>query len=290
MFPVGNQGIASSYVGESIARGTPEFCCEQEEIRMRIYAIVTILILMATNASADRVLGDLDGSGKVDFEDFLIFAGNFGKEGDIFNPDEPVGSPTDTIRITVHDTVQITNSETVSILPNGETVESLGQGKLWTDTEDWFSKEPFTASFRAGDFDFTLINFHAIIGSSENEIRTEGALIDDVYQAIQDEDPLENDVIVLGNFNLAPEDLGMVQMNGLLTPLIKGDTKTTVTASSLVDNIWLPSASSIEYTGRYGVDRFDQTVYGDDDEAATMAVSDHRPVWARFATSREDDD
>ena len=45
-----------------------------------------------------------------------------------------------------------------------------------------------------------------------------------------------------------------------------------------------------EYTGQNGVDDFDVTVFDNDDRAASLAVSDHRPVWATFVTDEVDDD
>ena len=37
-----------------------------------------------------------------------------------------------------------------------------------------------------------------------------------------------------------------------------------------------------EYLGSSGIDKFDETDFGNDDKAANLAVSDHRPVWALF--------
>ena len=34
---------------------------------------------------------------------------------------------------------------------------------------------------------------------------------------------------------------------------------------------------------------FDETDFGNDDKAANLAVSDHRPVWAVFSIDRDDD-
>ena len=38
------------------------------------------------------------------------------------------------------------------------------------------------------------------------------------------------------------------------------------------------------------MDDFDVTVFGNDDRAASLAVSDHRPIWARFRIDLPDDD
>ncbi len=36
------------------------------------------------------------------------------------------------------------------------------------------------------------------------------------------------------------------------------------------------------------MDRFDETDFHNDDEAASLAVSDHRPIWASFYVDKED--
>ena len=45
----------------------------------------------------------------------------------------------------------------------------------------------------------------------------------------------------------------------------------------------------MEYTGEHGIERFDEIDFGNDDEAANLAVSDHRPVWAKFYANVDDD-
>ena len=41
-----------------------------------------LLVVLSGSVGAERVPGDIDGSGKVDFQDFLVLAKNFGKSGD----------------------------------------------------------------------------------------------------------------------------------------------------------------------------------------------------------------
>jgi hypothetical protein len=45
-----------------------------------------------------------------------------------------------------------------------------------------------------------------------------------------------------------------------------------------------------EYTGRHGVDRFDERLFGDYDYVASKACSDHRPVWIVLRIPERDDD
>ncbi len=71
--------------------------------------------------------------------------------------------------------------------------------------------------------------------------------------------------------------------------LFSNPKKSHIKDTSLYDNIWLQSDHVGEYTGVSGIDRFDETDFGNDDDAANLAVSDHRPVWAEFETSADDD-
>ena len=57
----------------------------------------------------------------------------------------------------------------------------------------------------------------------------------------------------------------------------------------LYDNIWFQSQYTQEYTDQFVVMKFDETDFGNDDRAASLAVSDHRPLWAIFDIRNDDD-
>ena len=137
-----------------------------------------------------------------------------------------------------------------------------------------------------------MITIHSIYGDTKAERRAEAELLDEVYAAVQDADPLEQDVILLGDFNLPPEDAAFADITAILEPLITGTRYTTISenAKSLYDNFWFDPAFVTEYTGQNGVDDFDVTVFDNDDRAASLAVSDHRPIWATFRMDLGDDD
>ena len=65
--------------------------------------------------------------------------------------------------------------------------------------------------------------------------------------------------------------------------------KSHIRDSSLYDNIFFQMDAVTEYLDRSGIDKFDETDFGNDDKAANLAVSDHRPVWAVFSIDRDDD-
>ena len=72
-------------------------------------------------------------------------------------------------------------------------------------------REPFFAKFKAGNFDFYVISIHIIWGDSVTERRAEVLLLDDVYLSVQNMDA-ENDIILMGDFNLSPTDKGFVEL------------------------------------------------------------------------------
>jgi deoxyribonuclease-1-like protein len=141
-----------------------------------------------------------------------------------------------------------------------------------------------------GAFDFTLITIHVLFGDGVGGRRAETLLLDDVYRDIQDDDPDEQDVILLGDFNLPPEDSGMAEVDFALDPMFTGNVRTTISDASLYDNFWWDSQFVTEWTGEAGIDHFDEAVFGNDDTAASLAVSDHRPIWVTFVTGLPDDD
>ena len=58
--------------------------------------------------SLQRNPADIDGSGLVDFDDFFLFAQNFGKTGAPFDP-----SARDTVLQVIRDTIEIVRTDTV---------------------------------------------------------------------------------------------------------------------------------------------------------------------------------
>jgi hypothetical protein len=66
---------------------------------------VLFVIFLPHILFAQRLSGDLDGNGAVNFADFLVFASNFGKMGEAFDP-----ASKDTVFVVVTDTVFVTDS------------------------------------------------------------------------------------------------------------------------------------------------------------------------------------
>ena len=73
-----------------------------------VVVLISVCFFAVVVYSADRNPADLDGSGRVDFADFVIFAENFGKTG---APFDPAARDTTIIREVIRDTILITGGE-----------------------------------------------------------------------------------------------------------------------------------------------------------------------------------
>lgn len=205
-----------------------------------------------------------------------IMKNEFGKTYD-YEVSTPVGSAT--------------QKELYAFLYDTSLLRVVTPGKIFEDTT--FLRKPYYATFRSREFDFTVIVTHIIWGNSVTERRKEINRLAIVYQMIQDADPHENDIILVGDYNREPDDdLAWGPLRSLtgMINLFQLPEKSMIWDSNLYDNIWFQSHYVREYTLDRGIVHFDETDFGNDDKAASKAVSDHRPVWALFNTNGPDDD
>lgn len=182
--------------------------------------------------------------------------------------------------------------ERYAFLFDQQIVDVVEAGMVFPDPNDAFFREPYFASFKAGEFDFTAIAVHVLWGTSVAKRRREVQELANVYQTVQDINGAEQDVILLGDFNRNPDDelayQPLLQITGMLH-LFALPQKSHIKDSSLYDNIFFQSIHVTEYNNESGVDRFDETDFGNNDRAASLAVSDHRPVWCEFRIDKDDD-
>ena len=176
--------------------------------------------------------------------------------------------------------------------PSSVTVVAPGQVfDDGADGNDDFIRDPYFATFRAGSFDFTAIAVRVIWGKVEERQR-EIQNLAELYLNLQHADANENDVILLGDFNHNPDDgRAFAPLQSIPSMIYLFDLPLTshVEDASLHDNIFFQSGHTAEYTGECGIDKFDETDWANKDRAASQAVSDRRPVWARFWMHLDDD-
>ena len=176
--------------------------------------------------------------------------------------------------------------ELVSVVKRGELYPDAADGK------DDFSRDPYWATFRAGAFDFSVIAVHVIWGDAVGLRKAEVRALADVYRYVQKANGAEDDVLLLGDFNRNPDDTesyNRIMAIPSMIRLFELPQKSHIRDSSLYDNIFFQEDHVKEYLDISGIDRFDETDFGNDDRAANLAVSDHRPVWAVFRTDLDDD-
>ena len=167
----------------------------------------------------------------------------------------------------------------VSVVKDGEHYPDAADG------EDNFVRDPYWATFRAGKFDFSVIVVHVVWGDTVAGRRAEVMELAGVYEYVQQANGAEDDVLLVGDFNREPDDTiaySNLMVLPSMTQLFQLPQKSHIRDSGLYDNIFFQTDYVTEYLGSSGIDKFDETDFGNDDTAANLAVSDHRPVWAVF--------
>ena len=186
--------------------------------------------------------------------------------------------------------------ERYAFLYREDLVSVVSRGELYPDAADGkddFSRDPYWATFRAGEFDFSVIAVHVIWGDTVGPRKAEVKALAEVYEYVQEANGDEEDVLLVGDFNRNPNDAdaySRIMAIPSMTRLFELPQKSHIRDSSLYDNIFFQKDHVKEYLNRSGIDRFDETDFGNDDKAANLAVSDHRPVWAVFSVTQDDDD
>jgi hypothetical protein len=110
----------------------------------------------------------------------------------------------------------------------------------------------------------------------------------DVFRAARDfpcrvpqSDQMEDDIIMLGDFEADPQHLGRLARVPNLVAAVHG-AATTTRGTRLADNILFDCRATVEYTGRSGV--LDTIRELDLTPEEALEVSEHLPVWAEFSS------
>lgn len=93
--------------------------------------------------------------------------------------------------------------------------------------------------------------------------------------------PMEDDIIVLGDFNASTSQIAGVRWFPAQTAAIPNEWMTNTRLSKNYDNLVFDGRATVEYTGRSGVFAYQQLYQLSLDQA--LEVSDHCPVWGEFS-------
>ena len=175
-------------------------------------------------------------------------------------------------------------------------VKSIG---FYPEKNNEFIREPYGAMFKSNKFDFILVNNHLLFGDEKSDRQKEAKELSKVYSYFQNLDGKENDVFLLGDFNLPAYDESFKDLfkhKDKIFYSIDPSYKTTIGKSSLAnsyDNIFYSFNYSKEYTGRNGVYNYTDDYlkkYGSSRfSILRKEISDHLPVYIELENSKDDD-
>lgn len=152
---------------------------------------------------------------------------------------------------------------------------------------------PYCASFRAGRFDFVIVNAHIYFGRSDEvqfRAREIQALVDYVARQSRMSKAFDRDFFVMGDFNIP--DAGTRFFDALVSRGFKmpegmATLGTNFEATKTYDKIsWAPR-KSFSFTGRFNTIPFGDVLYSEPEtRGAKKEISDHRPLWAEFRVNK----
>jgi endonuclease/exonuclease/phosphatase family metal-dependent hydrolase len=184
------------------------------------------------------------------------------------------------------------NHERFVFLYDSDHVEEIGSAHLISYANAFaFNRIPFEDTFRAGQFDFTLVTCHLYYGegtAGHERRRRETQMLAD-YAKEQVASAKGKDVICLGDFN---ETVGRENLHYFTSfgwSELNHD-PTNLHSTEIYDNILIDKRHTTEYAGTAGSVHFDERLFNRNDKEAVEAVSDHRPAYADFVTTMADRD
>lgn len=161
-----------------------------------------------------------------------------------------------------------------------------------------FVRKPFIGVFKIRKFDCVVVSVHLKATGLNNQdlpkLQKEIDQVPHVVEAIEDHYPGEKDIIMLGDFNLAPdkEDFNCLRdrrysnciPDGHFTNISNNNLK----GSQTYDHIWISEQSKEIFTGYSGVVREGlSSPWIPNGWSWGGLISDHCPVWAEFYSNKD---
>jgi endonuclease/exonuclease/phosphatase family metal-dependent hydrolase len=160
-----------------------------------------------------------------------------------------------------------------------------------------FNRNPYIVGFKAGTFEFNLVNVHLYWNSFGLRRLEAKALSSWAKRRVNKSYPPNNDIILLGDFNMPKlheddEIFKEIKDNGLEIPKYKTEVSgTNLTGTMHYDELaFFPDKTRDDFTGKMGVFDFDKVLFPDlyqDNQENFFTymryyVADHRPLWFEF--------
>ena len=161
-----------------------------------------------------------------------------------------------------------------------------------THTGYQLHRMPYCASFRAGRFDFVIINAHIFYGSKkqdkaarEKEIKQ---LVDYIYKRtrVAKGKVIDPDFFVVGDFNIeahGDDFFKALVSKGFKMPNNMDTLRTNFQRTRTFDKIAWVNRRSFRFSGACNVVPFGEVLYQDvKPKGGKKEISDHLPLWAEF--------
>ncbi len=164
-----------------------------------------------------------------------------------------------------------------------------------------FNRNPFMASFRAGDFEFSIVNVHLYWSNIAIRRLETKALAKWAKKRVTQMGPPNNDIILIGDFNMPhvrPGDDIYDELAAYGLTLPKHTTNlvgTNLAGDNDYDQVaFFPSRTDEEFSGKMGVFDFDNALFKDLWSGSSKQqkrrffqyiryyIADHRLLWAEF--------
>lgn len=167
-------------------------------------------------------------------------------------------------------------------------------GDLYLPRFDWW-REPFMASFSAGNFDFVLLAAHAQWGTSAGRTAELKSLAEWVDLKKKEKACVDKDLIVVGDFNIdSSQQLAALTSKGLQMPsALKSQTYgTNLAQDKRYDQILHYPDFPQNFSNKAGIVDFytggTKDLFPNLEKAAfTFQMSDHLPLWMQINTDIE---
>jgi len=171
-------------------------------------------------------------------------------------------------------------------------------GEYENQHEDWW-RSPYMVSFRAGNFDFTVITAHVRWGSgATSRAKALQALADWVDDRRNDEHARNRDIIVMGDMNTGSRrstTYKALTSKGLMVPAAITNQKTNLGQTERFDHILHDPTNAERFTGKGGIIKFSYEdrvpLFGEamTEKRFTFQMSDHLPLWMAVDVWIEDE-
>jgi len=171
------------------------------------------------------------------------------------------------------------NHESYAFIFKESVVEALSSPTIQQDSV--FKRPPCYLLVKAAGFDFYVIDIHMSTRDDPKDQTAEANELAALYSRLQSQDG-EDDLLLLGDFNLAPTDRKLASLRAIPSIRYVDEKLKTTLRNSFDDNIWFQGSLTQQYKGEWGILDFNQEYFNGKKDAAIKAVSDHLPVWARF--------